>query len=266
MSRSITSKFLLVLALLLPSVSWGAVATDAFSYGSCVVGLSTCTTGNTQLTVAHTTNASASNLAVAVFISCGAGGAATAPSVSTVTYAGTGLTQLQSVTPAATRRAYLYGWPSGSSPTTGTNNIVVTLASSLLTGCDTDAKMFAIGMSVLGSDTSSQYVTSNTNSGTGTTASLVVSSNPTGSMGFSTGCAGGGVTSSTEGAIDVTDIDTNTGCGTAFGMDVAPTDASWSFTIPSDTWVTAGLVFNASGGGGGGGSAARTLMLMGVGQ
>jgi hypothetical protein len=74
------------------------------------------------------------------------------------------------------------------------------------------------------------------------------------------------VTSSTEGTIDATDTNTGNSCGTAFGMDVAPTDASWSYTIPSDSWITAGLVFAASGGGGGGGGTAGTLTLLGVGQ
>lgn len=261
MSRSITSKFLLALTLLLPSVSWGAVATDAFSHGQCQANV--CATGNTQLTLAHTNTASVSNIAVAVYLGCGSG--QTSPTITGVTYAGTGLTQLQTVSPVAARRGYLFGWPSGSAPTTGANNIVVTMSTSLLTACDTDAMLSVIGMSVTGSDTSSQYVTSTTNSGTGTTASLSPSSNPTGSMGFSTGCAGNGVTSSTEGTIDVTDTSTLNSCGTAFGMDVAPTDASWSFTIPSDSWLTAGLVFAASGGGGGGGSPANRLPLLGVG-
>lgn len=245
---------------MLPSVSWGAVATDAFSHGQCLAPV--CATGATQITVSHTNTASVSNIAVAVYVSCGSG--QTSPTVTGVTYAGTALTQVQAVSPVAARRGYLFGWPSGSAPTTGANNIVVTLSGSLNTACDADAMLSAIGMSVTGSDTSSQYVTSTTNSGTGTTASLSPSSNPTGAMGFSTGCSGNGVTSSTEGTIDATDTNTLSSCGTAFGMDVAPTDASWSFTIPSDSWLTAGLVFNASGGGGGG-STSNRLPLLGVG-
>lgn len=261
MSRSITSKVLLILALLLPSPSWGAVATDAISHGQCQANA--CAAGFTQLTVAHTNSASVTNAAWAVYIGCKSG--QTAPAVSSATYAGTSLTQIQAVSPDPARRGYLFGWPSGSAPTTGTNNFVVTLASDLTVACDAAVALSAIGMSVTGSDTSSQYVTSNTNSGSGTTASLTVSSNPTGSMGFSTGCSGDGVTSSTEGTIDATDTNLQGSCGTAFGMDVAPTDASWSFTIPSDSWITAGLVFAASGGGGGGGSTSNRLPLLGVG-
>lgn len=246
-------------------MSWGAVATDAFSHDQCNATADQCTVSDTTLSFAHTNGASVSNIAVAVYVGCGS--ASTAPTVSSVTYAGTTLTQIQSVNPATGRIGYLYGWPSGSSPTTGTNNIVITLSSSILTACGgtSGGILSGIGMSVTGSDTTSQYVTSGTNSGSGTTASLTMSSNPTGSMGFSTGCSGNGVTSSTEGTIDVTDTDTGNSCGTSFGMDVAPTDASWSFTIPSDSWITAGLVFAASGGGGGG-STAKTLMLIGVGQ
>lgn len=255
------SLLLLILCLLIPSVSWSAVATDAISHGqSLAPGLQG--GNNTTLTISHVNTASVTNLAVAVYVACSSG--QTSSTVSGVTYAGTSLSSITSVSPDAARRGYLFGWPSGSAPTTGTNNIVVTLASSLLTACDSAATLSVIGMSVTGSDTTSQYVTSNTNSGNSTTASLTVSSNPTNAMGFSTGCAGNGVTSSTEGTIDVTDTNTGNSCGTAFGMDVAPTDASWSFTIPTDTWITAGLVFAESGGGGGG--TAKTLTLMGVGQ
>lgn len=256
----ITSKFIVILMMLLPSMSLGAVATDVFSNARSLSG--GLGAGNTTLTFSHVNTASVTGLAVAVYVACGSG--QTSPTVSGVTYAGTSLSSITSVSPDVARRGYLFGWPSGSAPTTGTNNIVVTLASSLLTACDSAATLSAIGMSVTGSDTTSQYVTSNTNSGSGTTASLTVSSNPTGAMGFSTGCSGNGITSSTEGAIDVTDTDTGNSCGTSFGMDVAPTDASWSFTIPSDSWMTAGLVFAAPGGGGG--ATAHSLMLMGVGQ
>lgn len=255
------TRLILLIALLWPVSSWAAVALDAITEAHCNISVF-CASGDTVLSYSHTNSASVTGLVVSVFVACG--GANSAPAVSSVTYAGTTLTQLESVNPATSRRGYLYGWPSGSSPATGANNVVVTLASSIATACGGSAQLKALGFSVTGSNTTSQYVDTNINSGTGTSATLTMSSNPTGSLGASFGCAGNGVTSSSEGTIDVTDTDTSNSCGTSFGMDVAPTDASWSFTIPSDSWITTGAVFAESGGGGG--ATVRTLLLMGVGQ
>lgn len=244
MSSIIFKRLAITVALILGLVQYTSaqVAFVNSTSGFCTEG--NCTSGTT-LTVSH--NATGANaMAVGIFIGCGTG--ETAPTISTVTYAAQSLSAVTTESPVAARIGAIWALPAGTSPTTGTNNLVVVLSSDL-GACD-QAILGAQIITASGVDGTTLFTSFGDNSGSGTSATLTLGSSGSSDMTVSFVCAGNGITSTseTERGPKITDV-TNS-CGSSHSA-TASNDINLSWTIPNDSWITLGGALKASGGGGG---------------
>lgn len=245
--------------LVLPRYASAQVALTTTAHSSCTQA--TCATGGTTLTYAIDVG-SGSNRQLAVFAFIGCGGVEVAPTITGVTYAGTSLTSIISnVSPASSRRGYLFAWPTGSQPTSGLNNVVVTLSADLNLTCNGGTRTLHSGaFAVTGVDQSTTFASTNSSTGAGASATLTLAGSSANDLGVNSLCAGDGITSSTETEQWQVD-DTNSSCNSEGGATSTGTDNSLSWSIPSDSWIMLGGKFLAAGGGGGGGSPKRLLLL-----
>lgn len=256
---------LIVLALLVSARQVSAQVTfDAFANSFCDGSGTVCTgAGATTLTYALTVGAG-SNRALAVVLTVGCAGAETAPAISTVKFDPTGtnqsLTQIETVSPASSRRGELWALPAGTQPTSGTHNIEIIMASGL-DACAGSSRLSSGAFAVAGVDQTTTFTDTNINSGSGTSATLTLTGSGANDLGFHGVCAGNGLTSTTE-TSRWSVSDTNTSCNSSGGATAAGSDTSFSWSIPSDSWIMVGGAFKASTGGA---APVPKLMLLGVG-
>jgi hypothetical protein len=246
--------------LLAPEAAQAQASFDAQSSGQCTQD--TCAS-STTLTISHTTG-SGSNRAMAVGVFAACAGGDTVPAVSTVTYAGSqSLSEIQSENPATNRRGYLYALPAGTQPTSGANSLVVVLASNLGAACSTsNGVLSAVILTASGVNQTTTFTSSIDGSGSGTTASLTLSSSGANDLGVHFVCAGGGITSTTETERGPKIDNTINTCASVHSATAAGGDTAFSWTIPSDSWIMAGGALKEAS------AAAATpkLTLLGVGE
>lgn len=239
----------LVLAVLLAAVPCQAQVTYDNSTSATDTCLSQACGGTTQ-TVSFTVG-SGTNRQIAVWASIGCNSGFTAATVSTVTYAGVGLSQTVHRSPAASRYVDLWTLAAGTEPTSGTNNIVITYSSS--TSCsggteDGQRKMGAI--SVAGVDQTTTYTATNGNDGTGTSASVTLSSSGASDLVVHSTC-GGSTLSSPTGTQRWHSGNEKTTCNDGNGATATGGTTTVSSSLASDTWVIVAGSFKAASGGGG---------------
>jgi hypothetical protein len=243
--------FLLVLCLvaMTASQSFAAVAQDTFAHSTCTNDAACGGTGTT-LTYAITVGSGSNRqLGVYVWVTCGGGNPAR--SVSGVTYAGTTLTQIDSFNPRADLRGYLFDWPTASQPTSGTNNIVVTLSGALVAGaCAGTASLLSNALAVTGNHQSTTFSSFNHNSAaSGTALSVTISTSNGGDFGFQTGCSGSGLTSTTQTSLYTPEGDANESCGTQGSATATGGTTAFDWTASgSDVWGMMGAAFKDAGG------------------
>ena len=246
--NKLTLSSFVFLLLLLSGNAYAQVTVDATSTGACNEVSPACN-ATTTLTYTHTTASQTNRQAfVGVLISCGSG---TAPTTTSVTYNGDALEEAQShVSNDARRRLYLWRFPTGTEPDVGTSlDVVVTLSGDIGAGCSGNWALRSGIVTVYNVDQTTPIQTTNSNSGTGTSATLTMSGSSAGNLGVGFVCAGGGLTSTTETELFQVD-DTANSCN-SFGIaSAAAGDTSWSWSIPSDSWMMIGGVWNIVGGGG----------------
>jgi hypothetical protein len=125
MRKLIIIGFILLL-MTLPATARAAVTYDNSAGTNCTPGA--CTSITYSLTVGSGSNRA---LIVWVFIS-GSGNYAAAPAVTAVTYAGVSLVQISVInTTNYEAHSELWALPAGTQPTSGANNVVVTLDNQL---------------------------------------------------------------------------------------------------------------------------------------
>jgi len=250
----------LLVVLLLPRVASAQATLDAFANDFCGLdGSRDCGGGFTTLTIPLTVAANSNrSLAAVLFIGCA--GSDTAPNISTVTWDTTqSLTQLEAAAPASSRRGQLWALPAGTQPNTGAHNLVVTLAAAL-NGCASNLSRLHGGVfSVYNVDQSTTFTDTNVNSGSGASATLTLTGSGANDLGFDGVCAGDGLTSTTE-TSKWSVTNTNTSCNSSGGATAAGSDTSFSWSIPSDSWIMVGGSFKAVGAGGG---TPKGLLLLG---
>lgn len=205
-------------------------------------------TSNTTLTytiaVASGTNR---QLAVDVFIGCNSG--ETAPTVSSINLDGVAMTQLASNL-ATARNGYRFVLPAGSQPTVGTDTVTIVLSASLAVGCVGGGSHSDIlsswALSAAGVDQTTPMGTTVT--ATGSSASAAVSGFTSGAndLGMSGMCGGSNTTTTTETRrVGPSGSEANS-CGSISGGTAAGADTSFSWALPSDSWIAIGGAFKAS--------------------
>lgn len=227
----------IALAYLLSAwLAFGAVAYDAVSAVSFI------NTGTT-LTFSHTTG-SGSDRGIAVGCVVGSGSADVQPNISTVTYAGVSLSQLAKRD--ANYDTYIWTLPDGTQPTTGANNVVVTLAGAMV-GSATRLRCAAI--TATGVDQTTAWTVSNcTGAGTGTTASCTLGANSASDLLFVVVCNGTSIGSSGTGITSRASVNDSTGSCSSLGVGTGAggtTAVSW--TVGSDTWQILAGAWKAAG-------------------
>jgi hypothetical protein len=231
--------FVLLVSLLggLRQPSWAAVAFDAVANSSCIAA--TCTSGGTVLTYSHTTG-SGSNRGLAVGVCVSGPGATTQPVTNSVTYAGVSLVSKKKQ--GTTYYCELWSLPDGTQPTTGANNVVVTLASA---PSGTNAILLSAAVTFTGVNQSTAWTSSsNGNGGTGTSVTLTLSANNAVDMGVDFACHGFGFSSTTE-TSRVNNTDSGAACNSFGVATAAGSDTSLSWTsASSDSWLIVGGSLN----------------------
>ncbi len=257
MSRSITSKFLLILVLQLPSVSWGAAA----FVQQCGTG----STGSTSTTTSCTfgSNTTAGNAIVGYY----AVNDVQANSITSIAGCGNTYSRPQTLQANSDTSTWFYAeniaggactitvTTSGAEPY---RSMVVHEVSGVLTSgaLDVSASQSVAGSTTTDSATSGAATT--TANGDYIFGAMRVANTLTETVSAGTGFTGR-VTGA--GGADETPYRSEDKIQTSAGSIAA------TFTLTSADTVHVGMIaLKASGGGGGGGSAPRNLLLMGVGQ
>lgn len=237
----------LTLALRPDTTNYVAYNGSAKSFCDNGGGGTACTSGTTltySLTVGNNANR---QLAVFAFVGCNSG--ETSPTVSSVTYAGVALNQtVATSTGSNASRGYLYTLPARIQPTVGTNNVVVTLSSSLVTCGGLTDSLTSGAISAYNVDQTNPYASTplvNSWNGTiGTSATLTGFTSGANDLGIESVCAGSTLTSTTETARWTTQGVTTSSCGENAGATAAGGDTSYSYTVSSsDSWILIGGAF-----------------------
>lgn len=215
---------------------------DAATNGECGPDASVCAFDDT-LTFAHITG-SGSNRAMVVGCSVSAGSAAVMPNISTITYAGVGLSLLAKQD--ANFDTYLYTLPNGTQPTTGNNNVVVTLASAF-TGVTIDC----VALTVTGVDQTTTWTVSDcTGSGNSATASCTLGSSGSSDLVIVGECNGTSIGTPTGAITRQAFHNSSLGACDSFGMGTAAgstTAISWN-NNGNDHWEILAAAFKAVSG------------------
>lgn len=252
---------LIFLFLVSTSAAMAQAVLDTTASGQCSAGV--CTVGDTTLTVSVSTG-TGSNRQMSVFVFVGCPSSGTAPSVLSVTYDTTqSLSLTTSVAPVAARRGELWTMPAGTQPNSGTHNVVVVLSSSITISCGSSSNTLSAGIiTSTGVDQSSPYAsTPLTNSGTGANPTLTGFTSGANDLGVESICSGDGITSTTE-TIKWNNANTSNSCGSNGGATALGGDTSFSWAIPSDSWIIIGGALKSSGAGA---ACVPSLTLIGVG-
>jgi len=261
--RLLAGAALLASSLLLPALGSAAVVFDATAHGECGKNYAACGGGNTTLTYALTVGAGATRqVAVAATVACLTGD--TAPTITSITYAGVNLTSGVTVNPAAARRSEMWAMPAGTQPTSGTNDVIVTLSTSIVTACPVGpgGTIISGAVSVTGADQTTRFTSTGSGSGTGTAMSMTVASSGANDLGVQHACHGTSVDTTTETERWNVDNPGNS-CASTGGATAAGGDTSFSWTsATSDSWNMVGVVFLADAGAAG--PPARTLTGVGA--
>lgn len=217
-------------------------AYDAVSNGRCCGNgqCTACTASDTTLTFSHTTGSGA-NRALDVF--CGVSGpSATAqPAITSVTYAGSqSLTSVGSV--GGNYKIEHWG---RLAPTSGANNIVVVLASSLSTS---NGELSCAAISTSDVDQSAPFTDSGDGaSGTDTSAEWSMTTSNSGDLGLIAVCNGASVGTTTNGTVRYDQADaTQTACATLGLATAVAGVTSGVWTVGNDSWLTLTAVRNGS--------------------
>lgn len=264
-------RLLLVLLLLVPSAAYSQVTYDTQANSFCLSLTTLCGgAGLNTLTYSLTVGANSNRqLAVFAFIGCNSG--EVAPTVTGITYASVAMSSTISLSAGSnSQRGYMFLMPAGTEPATGANNVVVTMSGGLIAACITGGTgsvdaLNSGAISTYGVDQTAPLVTGSpkSNSGSGTSATLTGFTSGASDLGVNSLCAGGGITSTTETSRWAQQGTTDNSCGTNRGATAAAADTSWSWTIPSDTWLMVGGVLKAASAGV---TCAPTLTVIGVGR
>lgn len=231
----------ILLLLSIATASWGAVAFDAVSNGSCV--FATCTASSTTLTYSHTTG-SGSDRAIVVGVCVSGLSSQPQPSISTVTYAGVGLSSKKHQ--GGNYYCEYWSLADGVQPATGANNVVIVLSGSLPSAASNI--MTSATMTFTGVDQTTAWTsTDNGNSGNGTSATLTLSASGADDMGADFVCNGDSVTSTTETSKFIAAANTNGACNTLGAAIAAGADTSLSWTVGNDNWILIGGALKAAG-------------------
>lgn len=249
MSRSITSKCCLIF-LLLPSLSWGAVAFDAGAGDLC----SEATTCSYSHTVAS--GATIMTFGITVATSSGTVGTITAPTFNGVS--STLVTSNTSFSGAVRQAVYCLD-----NPASGAHSASVTI-SGLTAGSDS---LHMGTMSFTGSANCASMTNTNTANGTSAAPSVTVSGVASTSIVGDVACQG---TDLTVGTNQTSRYGINNSSNTCASLGVSTQAGSnggvmdWT-SSGSDSWQVTAYEIPVLGGGGGG-STLHNLLLMGVGQ
>ena len=267
----LTLIFVLACAAQLGAAVTFDAATGAYcaTDGSCSAATTFPLPTATTLTYAHTTGVG-SNRAIAVFVLIGCSGTDVSPSISSVTYAGVSLsnTSLPNVTAGSgpPRRGMVWSLPAGTQPTSGANNVVITLSGSLITACPVNNPRVMSGtVTASGVDQTTTFTGSGGSSGSGTTASTTLTSGANDLVAHS-GCSGDN-TSAPTGTSRWANNDTQTSCNSNVGATAAGGTTAPQFTVASsDSWIELAVSFKEAGGGGGDTPTTQRIATTGVGR
>lgn len=205
----------------------------------CDGGSNPCAVSETQMTYSYTVGAG-SNRAIAVLLCVAGSTGNTLPLVSTVTYAAVGLTQKLHTIPAASRYCDIWTMPDGTQPATGTNNVVITLASGL---SNSSQHLNSGAMSASGVNQTQQFRTSSAtgNSGTSGNAALTLGASTSGDLVVSIACHGTALSSTTQTQRWLSNTFTSGECGTTGGSTATGGTTSLGWTVSgADFWVQVG--------------------------
>lgn len=212
----------------------GPVTFDTSGSASCASSCSA-TSLNASPTVGSGSNR---QLFVLAWAGCGSG--KTAPTLSSITANGgaASLTQIIHATPDPSRYVDLWELSPGTQPTSGSNTVAVTMASALNAACDATATWGFSVATFAGVNQSTPLRVSNSNSGTGTTASATLSSGGANDLTIHAACAGTTLSSPTGTARATLNLSNANSCGD-YIMATAPANTtSFSMTVgASDSWI-----------------------------
>lgn len=199
----------------------------------------------TTLTFSHTTG-SGSNRAMAVGCTVAAGSGTAMPNISTVTYASVSLSQLAKRD--ANYDTYIWTLPNGTQPTTGANNVVVTLASAL-TG--TSPTLTCGAITYTGVDQTNAWTVSDcTGAGSSGNATCTLGASGANDMLFVTACHGTELTTVGSGLTLRQNIDSSLNACGSLGVATGTggtTSVTWNVT-GTDSWQILAGALKAAGG------------------
>ena len=155
----------------------GPVAFDAVASSKCGGGSCGGTSSALTLTYALTVGAGA-NRGLAVGVCVAGPSAVVQPATSSVTYAGVGLVSKKKQ--GTNYYCELWSLPDGTQPSSGTNNVVVTLASILAGGADVIA---SVAISATGVNQTTAWTATNGTGGSGVSALTTLTSSGASDMG-----------------------------------------------------------------------------------
>lgn len=255
-----------LLLLLVASPAWGQAVFDAVGNGHCgtIAGETACGGGGTTLTYPITLGVG-SNRQISVFGFIGCANGTETPPTATATYATQALTQVLTSAPSG-RRSYLWAWPTGSQPTSGLDNVVITLSG---TDC-TPANGFGLqsgAISATGVDQATTFSSTNSASGdSSTTPSVTISTSGASDLVVFAVCNGTSVTNNgnnvgTQRWLS-TGISALATCDNSGGASAPGGNLTLTWTAGVDFWqMVAGSLKAAAAAGG-----APQRTLTGVGQ
>jgi fibronectin-binding autotransporter adhesin len=237
---------------------YAAAAFDATANSACNGGGggTPCPGGTDSLTYALTVG-TGSERALVVFVTVTGSSGTVQPAVSTVTYAGVNLTRI--VHAGTNYYTDLWSLPAGTQPTSGSNNVIVTLASNLAGGADS---LVSGAISATGIDQSTTFTSTNSATGSGATASVTLSSSGGSDLVVHAACSGTSMTSTPQTQQYINNFSAAGACGTQGGATAAGGTTSLSWSVTSDSWIIVGGSLRASTGGA---SETPRMLLMGVG-
>lgn len=255
-------KYLLLLMFL--SLPLCASTYDNSTLGHCdaTVAPNVCTTGvngpATVLTIAHVTGTN-TNRAMEIPICVAASSGTVVPVITSVVHA---TSQNLSAVPSSKKfdstgtnyYCELWALPAGTQPTSGTNNVVITVASTL------PSNGWINAMVITASDvdqTTTLSISPGGNNGAGTATSLTLAASGASDLVFSVSCGGSDFTGTNQTTRGAQSGGGAGACGSMQASTAVGGTTSLGDTLASDSWIKIGAAFKDVGGGGGGGTKHR---------
>lgn len=224
------------------------VTLDATASTTCSSGgtLGVCGGSNTTLTYSLTVGSN-SNRALGVFVTVAGSSGAQQPQISSVTYAGVSLSQKAHANGnGGNFYTDLWTLPDGTQPTTGTNNVVITLASAL--NVSSEASMESGAFSVYNVSQSQTWTTVASSTGNSTTASLTLGSSGSSDLVVAEVCNGTGIISTSQTLQYQTPAASFNACASSEGDTAAGNTTNLSWSVNSDYWIATAGAFKAYSG------------------